>query len=489
MKKFGITLCLGILALLSPALTSAADTPAIVSFNVPTSLESGQVASFAWTINGGGHSFIIFCSQGIKLKYVSTNKTFPCDVKTAISPAASDGISLIVANVSGNPRILTVRLIPKDGSGVEYLAGASEVPIYVNPSRQPITIFYTNATTTVSGAATTFYWTTLYLDGVNLRIACNDMITATSSTYGVGVLPCGRTIFPADLPGSGSVTVKFKNVSPTEIPLDVTLFPAMSPGVYDGTRALTINLLVASDAQKPIALSYFTASRQKIFSGDSVSFSWSFLNGSGVNLKLSCAPSVTYSSFTAATTTSLPCDTYGWPNPLSPTGSTSVTFSNSGTSGQTSTISIFPQRKDLTYDGSQVASVKINVEPAAKVAPPSAPSAVASTPAVSTSSPTAGFLGAATTKPAGAPISLGGKNIFKRPLDIGSRGDDVRLLQIFLAKDKSVYPEGYATGYFGPITARAVGRFQLKYGLVKSSRESGYGFVGPKTRTLLNSLQ
>ncbi|MDO8483157.1 MAG: peptidoglycan-binding domain-containing protein [bacterium] len=81
------------------------------------------------------------------------------------------------------------------------------------------------------------------------------------------------------------------------------------------------------------------------------------------------------------------------------------------------------------------------------------------------------------------------KIYFARPLDIGSSGYDVRLLQTFLAKDKELYPEGYVNGYFGLNTARAVGRLQLRHGLVKSNAESTYGFVGPKTRALLNSLQ
>ncbi|KKU65615.1 MAG: hypothetical protein UX89_C0026G0002 [Parcubacteria group bacterium GW2011_GWA2_47_16] len=81
------------------------------------------------------------------------------------------------------------------------------------------------------------------------------------------------------------------------------------------------------------------------------------------------------------------------------------------------------------------------------------------------------------------------KIYFSRPLDIGSSGYDVKLLQTFLAKDKDLYPEGYINGYFGLNTARAVGRLQLRHGLVKNSAESTYGFVGPKTRALLNSLQ
>lgn len=45
-----------------------------------------------------------------------------------------------------------------------------------------------------------------------------------------------------------------------------------------------------------------------------------------------------------------------------------------------------------------------------------------------------------------------------------------------------VYPEGLVTGYFGSLTEKAVKRFQTKYGIEQT------GFVGPQTRSKLNSL-
>jgi len=65
---------------------------------------------------------------------------------------------------------------------------------------------------------------------------------------------------------------------------------------------------------------------------------------------------------------------------------------------------------------------------------------------------------------------------------------EVTKLQQFLAKDSDIYPEGYVTGYFGPLTLLAVQRFQLKHAIVASPEDPGYGFVGPKTRAKLNVL-
>jgi peptidoglycan hydrolase-like protein with peptidoglycan-binding domain len=63
--------------------------------------------------------------------------------------------------------------------------------------------------------------------------------------------------------------------------------------------------------------------------------------------------------------------------------------------------------------------------------------------------------------------------------------DDVRRLQLLLASDKEVYPERLATGYYGTLTKKAVGKFQIRHGVVSSSEAPGYGMVGPLTRAKL----
>ena len=64
----------------------------------------------------------------------------------------------------------------------------------------------------------------------------------------------------------------------------------------------------------------------------------------------------------------------------------------------------------------------------------------------------------------------------------GMQNGQVTKLQQILARYPEIYPEGLITGYFGSATEKAVWRFQKKYGLEQ------VGYVGPKTRTLLNSL-
>lgn len=71
---------------------------------------------------------------------------------------------------------------------------------------------------------------------------------------------------------------------------------------------------------------------------------------------------------------------------------------------------------------------------------------------------------------------------FAKNLAMGDQGDDVKALQVFLAGDKSIYPEGIINGIFGPATKRAITLFQKKYGL------AALGLVGPQTRAKLGEV-
>lgn len=72
--------------------------------------------------------------------------------------------------------------------------------------------------------------------------------------------------------------------------------------------------------------------------------------------------------------------------------------------------------------------------------------------------------------------------MISRQLIIGMSGDDVKLLQELLATDPDIYPESLITGYFGPLTEKAVKKFQQKMGVEQA------GNVGPKTISKINEL-
>ena len=64
----------------------------------------------------------------------------------------------------------------------------------------------------------------------------------------------------------------------------------------------------------------------------------------------------------------------------------------------------------------------------------------------------------------------------------GDAGENVRTLQALLAADSTIYPEGLITGFYGPLTTKAIRKFQEKHGFEK------VGFIGPKTKLKLNEL-
>jgi peptidoglycan hydrolase-like protein with peptidoglycan-binding domain len=53
----------------------------------------------------------------------------------------------------------------------------------------------------------------------------------------------------------------------------------------------------------------------------------------------------------------------------------------------------------------------------------------------------------------------------EKAISLGSRSDEVKSIQEVLKTDKSIYPEGLVTGYFGQATKKAVARVQAKCGL------------------------
>jgi len=49
-------------------------------------------------------------------------------------------------------------------------------------------------------------------------------------------------------------------------------------------------------------------------------------------------------------------------------------------------------------------------------------------------------------------------------LKLGDQGPKIKLIQEILATDPEIYPEALATGYYGPLTAKALRKFQDKWG-------------------------
>jgi peptidoglycan hydrolase-like protein with peptidoglycan-binding domain len=74
-------------------------------------------------------------------------------------------------------------------------------------------------------------------------------------------------------------------------------------------------------------------------------------------------------------------------------------------------------------------------------------------------------------------------------LKFGSRGEEVKILQQALVKEKLLAPN-LTTGYYGTLTQSAVQKLQTKYNVISSGnpQTTGYGSVGPKTKDIINTI-
>ena len=98
-----------------------------------------------------------------------------------------------------------------------------------------------------------------------------------------------------------------------------------------------------------------------------------------------------------------------------------------------------------------------------------------------------------TTSPVPSNVSVSEVSVstaFTKVLRFNETNDDIKRLQTILASDKTIYPEGITSGYFGNLTRSAIQRFQAKYGIVSggSPETTGYGAFGPKTRAKVQEI-
>ena len=455
-----------------PMVVSAAN-PSVQSFTVNNasiaSINSGQIASFSWNItNGGGYSFLIPCTQGIKFKKAD-GSAFACDTPITSIATANDYVEIIAWNLSGAPKSFTARITPKDATGADYSYARQDISVSVTPIANPIESM-TGATSTASKSSYTLSWSSSFLDGTNLSISCSPYIRTTVTSY-TGYLPCNTPIFSSDLGGSGSLALIFDNSDIAAHDITLTLLPAMSPGAYNGAGAKSLTLSVDSNiSPNPITTSFATSlADQRVLTNMPVTLTWVTEKSNGVNFRISCNDNIA-TTITVGNASSTPqCNTLAFNTALPASGSALISFINKSYANESITITLAPGRLDGGFDATRGKELSFLVLPLG------ASTTTISSPTIAQNiiSPTVS--------------STATKTLFTKYLSRGSSNTEVRALQAFLAKDKALYPEGVVNGYFGPATERAVKRLQVKYN-VANAGAPGYGAIGPKTRALLNSL-
>ena len=361
---------LAVLYFYFPFIVSAA--PSVASFDAsPASGSSGYPYSFVWTLNdAGGSSLVIPCADGIKAGNANTGAEIVCDTKLSSSAASSGGLLLQLINISGVSKTILVKLIPKDTSGVLQDALAKTVSVSISPSAQVVEFFRSSTTTTETGKAVTLSWNIPDAWGANISMECKDGVRATSPNYSSGNLPCGRQIFSTALGKTASLAINFVNSSIDAIPVSFTLYPAIGTNIYNGINTESFTINVASDVVPDPAVNYFkTSSPLAVLSGENIKLSWDTENTKGVNLKISCADSITATS-SVEPGVNLPCDKYALMALLGSDGNVSLAFQNKSAISKNVTVTLYPAFKNKEgYDATKSKSLAFEIKPVGFVAP------------------------------------------------------------------------------------------------------------------------
>lgn len=461
-----------------------AATPSVSNLSAsPTTINSGQPVGFSWSLtNSGGSSFLIPCQNGIKISHADGSGNISCGTRVALSNTGGDALSLLVTNVSGATKTITLQVIPKNEDGSDYDLGMQQTQITVFTLADPLPDVSISKSTVTSGDTATLSWTGSGIDGTNLYFFCEDNVQISTPSYtATPYIPCNTTTFSSDLSGSGSLDLTFKNPTSNDKTILLRLLPAMSPGLYDGTKAKTISVTITPKIAQSANINYFAASSTTILNDTDLNVSYAATAVAGLNMYLSCdSGSVTITS-TVDPNTKFPCDQKYLFNPdLGSDGVLTFHFKNTSDSQRLVTLTLVPSPITGQYDGTRAKSISIFVSKAGTTPQSQTPGAAGIT---NTQSSNTVSVNATGMKKA--------RVTFTRAVRVGSRGDDVKALQEFFAQDKSIYPEGLTTGYFGPATLRAIQRFQAKNGIATSGspETTGYGALGPKTRAFINSLK
>lgn len=446
--------------------------PVVEQFTVsPSSINNDGAVVLTWTAgNTTGDDLYFACPAGVMITV--GGGSFPCNTRHTYSSNMSDSGSFVVTNVSGSSQIIDVTVYPRDASGVDYDAGAMSTTFIVTTSPKPIKTFILSPQTVSSGMPVTLAWTGVDASGINFEFDCNSNIQISAvTTTGTSNLPCGGAAFTPDLAVTGTTTILVRDLSFAPTTIVVHAVPLIAAGTYDMTHALSASFTVdPASAQSQPAATSFSSKPASIVPGVPFTLSWATHNASGANIEFICnGPAVSAMYPVGTTTVSMPCDMPVFATALPPSGNTSISVAVVQTGfANTATFELLPEGVDGTYyaTSARTLSIPIVSSVAAEVKP-------ATTTTVSSASST--------------PPSWQHYN-FTRSLHRGSQNADVMALQSYLALDPSLYPSGLVTGYFGAATEQAVELFQMKY-QIATPGSSGYGLIGPLTRTTLNTLQ
>lgn len=200
--------------------------------------------TFSWASQEiAGVNMTMECKEYVRVTSPSytAGYSLPCDrpiFSTNLAPAGS--LILNFTNPTSSSIPVRFTLLPAitsqtyDGTHARYLMIDVSSDKVVDPE---VRSFVGTTTDVLSGVQFGLSWSTVYTKGTNLKIACVEGVTASSS--GVA-LPCDVFIFSQDHASTSKVTLGFSNLNQGRREVKVTLFPSAKVGEYDAVRAKSI---------------------------------------------------------------------------------------------------------------------------------------------------------------------------------------------------------------------------------------------------------
>ncbi|MES2213642.1 MAG: peptidoglycan-binding protein [Patescibacteria group bacterium] len=494
------------LALSSPAINltavagSVADQIVVNAGTLVVSMSNTTGGTFVFTspramsvgTSGSGGTVQQTCSGGIEtvtITQLSSSEVFTFTPTGSACSGTPDAPTIGVAT-AGNAQATVTYTAPvsNGGSSILYYMAVSSPGNIMSATTSATSVVVTGLT---NGTPYTFTVTATNANGTSTPSSSSNSISPTDGIPILSSISSGSpgatsaTItWVTDLASNSQVEYGLSSVYTASSTLDSTLTTSHSVVLSGLSQATTYHYRVmSSNGVATTSVDYtFTTTTQS--SGGS-----SGGGGGGGGGGSYVAPNVNISNFKSS---SLNSGVYlTWTNPTDPSFLKTVimrklgSFSTSTTDG----VSIFEGTAGFYIDSNLVNGVTYYYT-AFSVTPSGVNTAVRSTiqgtplgnsltPSVPITTPTIPPV----SNPVGTTGSGSNASLLPRVLSLSLSGDDVVWLQKFLITN-GYLASGYATGYFGSLTEKAVQKFQSAVGILSqgSSRTNGYGIVGIKTR-------
>lgn len=198
-----------------------------------------------------GVNLRIECVNGVSARSTAYTATYnmPCNKPIFIPDlAASGSMTISFSNAYSSSQKVKLTLLPAMAPGaydgthevsLELVVASDVIPDPV------VTSLTASSSIVASGQSVILSWISTNALGINMRIGCNTLITATSSQNLEIPLVCGSYAFDTLLAPSGSLALGFNSSSTLNQTVSVTAIPAKKiTGTYDATRGQSLTLTV-----------------------------------------------------------------------------------------------------------------------------------------------------------------------------------------------------------------------------------------------------